>query len=59
MIASGVLSLGLAVLLWFSLPGAALWLPGLLLAVDLILYGTLLIALAIFGRPKLAAAPMR
>ena len=59
MIASGVLSLGLAVLLWFSLPGAALWLPGLLLAVDLILYGTLLIALALFGRPKLAAAPMR
>ena len=55
LIASGVLSIVLAVLLWVAFPGAALWLPGVLLAVDLILYGTLMISLAVFGRPKLDA----
>ena len=55
LIASGALSIVLAVLLWIAFPGAALWLPGVLLAIDLILYGVLMISLAVFGKPKLDA----
>ena len=55
LIASGALSVVLALLLWIGFPGAALWLPGVLLGVDLILYGTLMISLAVFGKPKLDA----
>lgn len=39
MIAIGVLSLLLAALLWFELPFSAAWVPGVLLAVDLIVWG--------------------
>ena len=46
MIASGALSLALAVVLWLQLPAAALWLPGLFLAVDLLMYGAMMLALA-------------
>ena len=46
MIASGALSLLLAAVLWFQLPEAALWLPGLFLAVDLLMYGAMMLALA-------------
>ena len=52
LIAAGAVSVALAVMLWFSLPGSALWLPGVLLAIELIMTGTLLIALAIWGKPK-------
>ncbi|MGR3542266.1 MAG: HdeD family acid-resistance protein [Hasllibacter sp.] len=46
MLASGALSLALAVVLWLQLPEAALWLPGLFLAVDLLMYGAMMLALA-------------
>ena len=52
LIAAGAVSVALAVMLWFSLPGSALWLPGVLLAIELVMTGTLLIALAIWGKPK-------
>ena len=55
LIASGALSIVLAALLWFAFPASALWLPGMLLGIDLILYGTLMISLAVFGRPKIDA----
>jgi uncharacterized membrane protein HdeD (DUF308 family) len=58
LIASGVLSVALALMLWLAFPASALWLPGVLLAVDLILYGALMISLAVFGRPKLDAERM-
>lgn len=46
MIAVGVLSLALAVLLWFGLPFSATWILGVLLGVDLLLWGSLMIAFA-------------
>ena len=46
MIAGGALSLVLGVLLWAGLPGSALWVPGVLLGVDLIMWGALMFALA-------------
>ncbi|PRY92914.1 uncharacterized membrane protein HdeD (DUF308 family) [Hasllibacter halocynthiae] len=46
MIASGAISLVLALLLLLQLPVAALWLPGLLLAVDLAMYGATMLAVA-------------
>lgn len=55
LIAAGALSIALALMLWLGFPDAALWLPGVFLAVDLILYGVMMIALAVFGRPKLDA----
>jgi len=44
MVASGALSLLLAILLWFGLPFNAAWVPGVLLGLDLILWGALQIA---------------
>ena len=58
LVASGVLSVVLALMLWFAFPASALWLPGVLLAIDLILYGVLMISLAVFGKPKLDAERM-
>ena len=58
LIAAGALSVVLALMLWVGLPGAALWLPGVLLAIDLIVYGVLMISLAAFGKPKLDAERM-
>ena len=58
LIAAGALSIALALLLWLGFPTSALWLPGVLLAVDLILYGALMISLAVFGKPKLDAERM-
>ena len=55
LIASGALSVVLAIVLWVGFPGSALWLPGVLLAIDLIVYGVLMISLAVFGKPKLDA----
>lgn len=47
MVATGALSLVLAVLLWFGLPFSAAWVPGVMLGVDLLFWGALQIALAI------------
>ncbi|MEL6644884.1 MAG: HdeD family acid-resistance protein [Pseudomonadota bacterium] len=47
MVALGVVSVLFAALLWFEPPFNAAWLPGVVLAVDLILWGALQIALAI------------
>lgn len=46
MVAVGALSLVLAVLLWFGLPFSATWVLGVLLGVDLLLWGSLMIAFA-------------
>lgn len=46
MVAVGALSLVLAVLLWFGLPFSATWILGVLLGVDLLLWGSLMIAFA-------------
>ncbi len=46
MIAGGVLSVLLAALLWFGFPYSAAWLPGVVLGIDLIVWGALLIGLA-------------
>ena len=58
LIAAGVLSVVLALMLWLGFPGSALWLPGVLLAIDLIVYGVVMISLAAFGKPKLDAERM-
>jgi len=56
MVATGVLSLALAALLWFGLPFNAAWVPGVLLGVDLIIWGTMLI---VFGGRMGASASTR
>lgn len=43
----GAISLALAVLLWFGLPFTAVWVPGVLLGADLLIWGVILTALAI------------
>lgn len=47
MIAGGALSLLLAVLLLSGLPSAAAWVPGFLLGIDLMVWGVILIAIAL------------
>lgn len=47
MVAAGVFSLLLATLLFFGLPFSAAWVPGVMLGVDLVLWGALQIALAV------------
>lgn len=46
MAAFGVLSIALALLLWFGLPFSAVWVLGVLPGVDLVIWGALMIALA-------------
>lgn len=50
MIAIGVLSIIVAAMLWIGLPFNAVWVPGLLLGLDLILWGVLLIAIGLYAR---------
>lgn len=50
MLASGLLSLALGVLILSGLPGSALWILGLLIGVDLIFYGATLIAIVAAAR---------
>ena len=53
MLALGVLSLALAVMLWIGLPFSATWVLGVLLGVDLVTWGALMIALAVrIGRAQ-------
>lgn len=47
MVAAGLFPLLLAALLFFGLPFSAAWVPGVMLGVDLILWGALQIALAV------------
>jgi uncharacterized membrane protein HdeD (DUF308 family) len=56
MLASGVLDVGLGVLLFIGLPGTALWALGLLLGINMIFGGWALILMALHARPTPAAA---
>ncbi|MGP1357690.1 HdeD family acid-resistance protein [Roseicyclus sp.] len=47
MIAMGVLAVAVALLLWFGLPFSATWVLGVLLGIDLLLWGSLLLAFAL------------
>jgi len=55
MLASGILDVGLGVLLFIGLPGTALWALGLLLGINLIFGGWALIFMALHARPTSAA----
>ncbi|MEL7279195.1 MAG: HdeD family acid-resistance protein [Pseudomonadota bacterium] len=53
MVALGIISVLLAVMLWFGLPFSATWVLGVLLGVDLAVWGALMIALAVrIGRAE-------
>ena len=56
MLASGVIDVGLGVLLFVGLPGTALWALGLLLGINLIFGGWALIFMALHARPASASA---
>ena len=56
MLASGILDVGLGVLLFIGLPGTALWALGLLLGINLIFGGWALVFMALHARPTSAAA---
>jgi uncharacterized membrane protein HdeD (DUF308 family) len=56
MLASGIVDIGLGVLLFIGLPGTALWALGLLLGINLIFGGWALIFMALHARPTSAAA---
>ena len=55
MLASGIVDVGLGVLLLIGLPGTALWALGLLLGINLIFGGWALIYMALHARPSSAA----
>src|SRR5215471_10149567 len=55
MLASGILDVGLGVLLFIGLPGTALWALGLLLGINLIFGGWALIFMALHARPTSTA----
>jgi uncharacterized membrane protein HdeD (DUF308 family) len=56
MLASGIIDVTLAVLLFLGLPGTALWALGLILGINLIFGGWALIFMALHARPTSAAA---
>jgi uncharacterized membrane protein HdeD (DUF308 family) len=56
MLASGILDVGLGVLLFIGLPGTAQWALGLLLGINMIFGGWALIFMALHARPTSAAA---
>jgi uncharacterized membrane protein HdeD (DUF308 family) len=56
MLASGILDVGLALLLFLGLPGTALWALGLILGINMIFGGWALIFMALHARPAAAAA---
>ena len=55
MLASGILDVGLGVLLFIGLPGTALWALGLLLGINLVFGGWALIFMALHARPTSGA----
>lgn len=52
MLAAGLASLTFGVLIWTGLPGSAFWVLGLLVGIDLMLYGASLLALVIAARRR-------
>jgi uncharacterized membrane protein HdeD (DUF308 family) len=56
MLASGIIDVALAVLLFIGLPGTALWALGLILGINLIFGGWALIFMALHARPSPTAA---
>ena len=56
MLASGIIDVTLAVLLFLGLPGTALWALGLILGINLIFGGWALIFMALHARPTSTAA---
>jgi uncharacterized membrane protein HdeD (DUF308 family) len=52
MLASGVLDVGLGVLLFAGLPGSALWAVGLIVGINLLFGGWALILMALHARPR-------
>lgn len=57
MLASGILDMGLGLLLLAGLPGTALWALGLLLGLNLLFGGWALIFMALHARPDSARTP--
>ena len=55
MLASGIVDVGLGVLLFIGLPGTALWALGLLLGINLLFGGWALIFMALHARPTSTA----
>jgi uncharacterized membrane protein HdeD (DUF308 family) len=56
MLASGIIDVGLGVLLLAGLPGTALWALGLLVGINLLFGGWALILMALDARPTAAGA---
>jgi len=50
MVASGLLAIALGALVWSGLPGTAFWVLGFIVGIDMIFYGTSLLATAIAAR---------
>lgn len=46
----GILTMGLGILVWSGLPGSAFWVLGLLVGIDLIFYGSTLIATVVVAQ---------
>jgi uncharacterized membrane protein HdeD (DUF308 family) len=57
MLASGVVDLILAAIIFAGLPGTAAWALGLLVGINMLFGGTSLIAMALHARPTAAAPP--
>jgi uncharacterized membrane protein HdeD (DUF308 family) len=57
MLASGIVDVILAVILFAGLPGTALWALGLLVGINMIFGGWALIMMALHARPKAVTAP--
>jgi uncharacterized membrane protein HdeD (DUF308 family) len=55
MLASGIVDVILAIILFIGLPGTALWALGLLVGINLLFGGWALIMIALHARPKTAA----
>jgi uncharacterized membrane protein HdeD (DUF308 family) len=57
MLASGILDVGLGVVLFAGLPGTALWALGLLVGLNMLFGGWALIFMALHARPTSTGTP--
>jgi uncharacterized membrane protein HdeD (DUF308 family) len=57
MLASGIITLVLAVLIWAGLPSSAVWAIGLLLGIDLVFGGAALVGIALAARKQGGGTP--
>jgi len=57
MLASGIITLVLAVLIWAGLPSTAVWAIGLLLGIDLVFGGAALVGIALAARKQGGSTP--